>query len=83
MKMRPAIYVEYYDHGSVVGWLAGDDIDLDGDMKENVCCTVGWMVAENKKFICLGSFFDSAGTKCHVRQYIIKSCIIKTRRLKV
>jgi hypothetical protein len=86
-KETPLLYVEYYDHGSAVGWKADGEIDLATSMEGNICCAVGWCVAEDKRFLCLASFRDTFGdassSNSHVRQHIIKACIIKRRKLKI
>ena len=84
-KQMPLLYVEYHDHGSAVGWKADDEVDLTGNMKDNICIAVGWRIAEDKKFLCLGSFRSdpTVSSTSHVRQYIIKACIIKKRTLRI
>jgi hypothetical protein len=82
-KGKPLLYVEYYDHGSIVGWKDDDEVDLTGNIKGNICIAVGWQIAEDKKFLCLGSFRSAVSSTSHVRQYIVKACIIKRRKLKI
>ena len=78
-KGKPLLYVEFLDHGSAAGWRDHTEVDLPA----NTCtfAAVGWLVREDKKVLCLGSFRD--GDSSHSRQYIIKACIIKKRKLKI
>ena len=80
MTKKSLVYVEYYDHGSAVAWLADAEIDLVTNLC--ICTAVGWVTREDKKILCLTSFRDETGSGSHVRQYIIKACIIKRRKLK-
>jgi hypothetical protein len=80
MKNPKLVYVEFLDHGSSIGWRSDNEVDIETPAI-NLCFAVGWIVAENKKVLCLGSF-RSDNKDSQVRQYILKSCITKRRQLR-
>jgi len=80
---RKLVYVEFVDHGSTAEWRNHADVDLDQGWGDASVHAVGWVVAENARTLCLGSFMSDDGERSHTRQYIVKSAILKRRTLKV
>ena len=75
-------YIEWTDHGFGCGWVEAVDVDLTESMKKNTVRGVGWVIQENRRELCLATFIDERNATM-ARQYIVKSCIIKRRQLKV
>lgn len=71
------IYVEFEDHCSAAGW----NTDLI-DPSPIRCTAIGWIVAETAKMLVLAGCIDPISKDSTVRQYIVKSCIIKRKKLK-
>ncbi len=77
MKKAPLEYVEWLDHASGSGWC--NDEDLDNAVP--VCIGAGFVLKETKKVLCLANFCHDGAS--HSRQYIIKSAIIRRKRLVI
>jgi hypothetical protein len=77
------VYIEFTDHGSTAQWLDHADIDLNQGSADATLKAVGWVIGENERILCLGSFICDWGQRSHTRQYIVKSAITKRRTLKV
>lgn len=80
--MGKLLYVEFIDHGSTSEWKERSDIDLKGAKSDATLWAVGWLLAEDDIYICLGSFLNDDGLS-HTRQYIVKAAITKRRVLRV
>ncbi len=73
------VYVEFNDHGTGDGWRYLDDVpDVS---KLNPCRAVGWVVKETKTLLVLANFINAGGTEGAQRIYIIKSSIVKRKKL--
>ena len=80
--MDKLLYVEFIDHGSTSEWKERSDIDLKCAKSDATLRAVGWLLAEDNIYICLGSFLNKDGLS-HMRQYIVKAAITKRRVLRV
>ena len=73
MKL-PLIYVEWDDHHANGSWQEGID------HTPALCCSVGWIVKEDKKAVTIaGSIHTGQDAQLGNTQYILKSCIRKRK----
>ena len=73
------VYVEWMDHATGSGWLPDDDVNTD----PVPCRSIGWVLKHDKKVLVLFAMEDTAAKVTSGRQYIIKGCITKIKKVKV
>jgi hypothetical protein len=79
MKRPPLIYLEIYDHGSGNdGWMSAGEVETNGIMHQ---VAIGWLVKEDKYHLVLTPWLNTTDNQSAVRIYIVRSAIIKRRRL--
>ena len=76
---RPKLeYIEWEDHACSDGWRDEDEVDCSGVKIHSA----GWVVKETKRALVIAGTIDPRDKSSALRQYIIKSCITKRKRLK-
>ena len=80
MKRKAPEYIEFEDHSCASGWMQ------DHTQFATTPClmrAIGWVVHENKKRVVLAGTTDEVYKDSTVRQYIVKSCILKRKKVKL
>ncbi len=80
MKQKSPEYIEFVDHSAAAGWM-GEHTKFPPAM---TCIkAIGWVVKETSKWLCIAGAAEEDLSDSTTRQYIIKSCIRKRKKVKL
>ena len=80
MKRKTPEYIEFEDHSCASGWMQEHTVLAP---TAPLCCAIGWIIHEDNHRLCIAGVTDSDGKDSTVRQYIVKSCIVKRKKVKL
>jgi hypothetical protein len=69
------------DHSLSAGWY--DTSDIEPNDAIYTCITIGWVIAETEEIVCVAGTLKSDNLQSATRQYILKSCIVERKKVKV
>ncbi len=80
MKRKAPEYIEFEDHSCASGWMEGHTVFAPAAPRIRA---IGWVIMEDKHRLCIAGATDSNGKDSTTRQYIMKSCIVKRKKVKL
>jgi hypothetical protein len=79
VNLPTVYYVAWKDHSSSQGWLDTSEVL---SLKPMVCHSVGYFISEDDEVLLLADTL-SPSNQTNGRQYILKNCIIKRKKIKL
>ena len=73
--------VVWNDHGVACGWYEHEDVEPTASIYP--VTSFGWPVKETKEVLVLAGTVSGDNTTSATRQYILKSCIVERKKVKV